>query len=305
LDAALALFVEGGGGAVRMAAVASALGAPSGSIYHRFAGRGALVGALWNRTTERFVDAMRPALADLQAVEAARACLAWCEAHPGAAQLLSAGPRFADVEWPAPEIARRRTHHREVGELLHNVAGALQAPIEDVRFALVELPMATVRRGAGGGAVLRAIAAVLPAPVALEWLESGSEQRLRRLRLRALLEDPAAFGSGFDETAARPPASWTEQLANLPTVVAVLEGRDVGMVRGVPGSPWELISLWVAPEVRGRGVGERLVHALVERVGPLELSVRLDNAAAQRLYARLGFETVVVEGEEIRLRGFS
>ena len=45
LDVALDLAAAGGPEAVTMAGVAEAAGAPSGSVYHRFAGRPALLGA--------------------------------------------------------------------------------------------------------------------------------------------------------------------------------------------------------------------------------------------------------------------
>ena len=54
LDGAVALAASGGPAAVTMTAVASAVGAPSGSVYHRFPTRAALLSALWLRTLERF-----------------------------------------------------------------------------------------------------------------------------------------------------------------------------------------------------------------------------------------------------------
>jgi len=55
LDAAAALLTDGGPTAVTMSAVARAVGAPSGSMYHRFPTRAALCGGLWIRTEERFL----------------------------------------------------------------------------------------------------------------------------------------------------------------------------------------------------------------------------------------------------------
>ena len=122
--------------------------------------------------------------------------------------------------------------------------------------------------------------------------------RLRALRLRALREAPDAFCATLEETAARPPESWTRQLRELATFVAVLEGDDVGLVRGGPdgdrpGVAW-LLSMWVAPEARGRGVGDALVQAQVawarEAGFPtLCLEVGAHNGPAMRLYERHGF----------------
>jgi [ribosomal protein S18]-alanine N-acetyltransferase len=59
----------------------------------------------------------------------------------------------------------------------------------------------------------------------------------------------------------------------------------------------ELGNIAVAPAQRGRGIGTRLLHTVVERarergVRELFLEVRVGNAAAQRLYQRHGFEAV-------------
>ncbi|NEE35160.1 helix-turn-helix transcriptional regulator, partial [Streptomyces sp. SID7982] len=56
LDAAVRLAADGGPAAVTMSAVAQAVGAPSGSVYHRFAGRPALLAEVWLRTVERFQE---------------------------------------------------------------------------------------------------------------------------------------------------------------------------------------------------------------------------------------------------------
>src|SRR5436190_9375583 len=65
----------------------------------------------------------------------------------------------------------------------------------------------------------------------LERLSVDKGPRLRAIRLRALLDAPDAFGSTYEEIVARPAESWSKQLADLPTFVAVRDGIDVGMVR--------------------------------------------------------------------------
>ncbi|MCG7527704.1 TetR/AcrR family transcriptional regulator, partial [Streptomyces sp. OfavH-34-F] len=56
LDAAVPLAAASGPAGVTMSAVAQATGAPSGSVYHRFPGRDALLAEVWLRTVERFQD---------------------------------------------------------------------------------------------------------------------------------------------------------------------------------------------------------------------------------------------------------
>jgi ribosomal protein S18 acetylase RimI-like enzyme len=65
-------------------------------------------------------------------------------------------------------------------------------------------------------------------------------------------------------------------------------------VRGDAPGAVELISMWVRPEARGRGVGDRLMRAVEDdavRAGAttLRLSVMPDNQQATALYLRSGF----------------
>ena len=124
-------------------------------------------------------------------------------------------------------------------------------------------------------------------------------QAWRELRLAALAEAPGAFGSTLAEWQGDGDREerWRARLA-LPgshNVLAVVDGKPAGMVSGVPDEDRaELISMWVSPAVRGRGVGDRLIAEIVRwaaerRADALYLSVRPDNAAAIALYARNGF----------------
>jgi ribosomal protein S18 acetylase RimI-like enzyme len=117
----------------------------------------------------------------------------------------------------------------------------------------------------------------------------------RELRLAALAQDPAAFGStladwsGAGDTEDR----WRRRLASSPfSALLELDGAAVGMVGAFPeGDAVELVSLWVAPAARGAGVGETAIGAVVAFAGARDvvLSVRIANAPALRLYRRCGF----------------
>ena len=136
-------------------------------------------------------------------------------------------------------------------------------------------------------------------PLNIERLAVNEGLRLRTIRLRALVDAPDAFGTTYDEAAARPLDSWAEQLQEIATFVAVVDGEDVGLVRGAhddlqPNTAW-LISMWVSPEVRRQGVGEALIDAVVEwaRISGTRrvlLDVGDHNQPAIALYARKGFE---------------
>ena len=133
----------------------------------------------------------------------------------------------------------------------------------------------------------------------IERLAADEGLRLRTTRLRALADAPDAFGSTYAEVAARPLESWPKQLQEIAAFVAVKDGEDVGLVRCAsddqhPDTAW-LMSMWVAPEARGQGVGEALIDAVIE-YARLSGAIRLlldvgdDNEPAIALYARKGFK---------------
>ncbi|GIE80729.1 N-acetyltransferase [Actinoplanes philippinensis] len=123
----------------------------------------------------------------------------------------------------------------------------------------------------------------------------------RELRLAALTEAPYAFGSrladwqGDGDREER----WRDRLA-IPgsyNLVVTVDGQPVGMASGVPAGEdgvAELISMYVAPAGRGRGVGDVLIAA-VERwardrgAHTLRLAVAEGNHHAIALYRRAGF----------------
>ena len=124
----------------------------------------------------------------------------------------------------------------------------------------------------------------------------------RHLRLAALGEAPYAFGSQLADWAGEGDVEerWRGRLG-IPgshNVVAMLDGHGVGMASGVPTADVgvvELISMWVAPGARGRGVGDVLVRDVerwAQTIGArvLRLSVAEDNAQAAALYERHGFQ---------------
>jgi GNAT superfamily N-acetyltransferase len=129
-------------------------------------------------------------------------------------------------------------------------------------------------------------------------LAAEDSERLRALRLQALRDDPDAFASTLEEAIRRSLSDWEQQISSVTTFVAVEEGFDVGMVRaahdsGDRGAAW-LISMWVMPGFRRRGIGDHLVKALIRWARSQGLSrILLDvgdrNRAAIALYEQNGF----------------
>lgn len=122
----------------------------------------------------------------------------------------------------------------------------------------------------------------------------------REMRLEALREAPHAFGSKLTdwEGARDTEERWRKRLAEVPfKVIAELDNRPAGMVGATFASPQrevELISMWVAPFARGRGVGDCLIGAVIgwakeQEATSVLLDVMEDNLRATALYNRHGF----------------
>ncbi|MEV4623184.1 GNAT family N-acetyltransferase [Asanoa sp. NPDC049573] len=134
--------------------------------------------------------------------------------------------------------------------------------------------------------------------VDLRVLSDGDWELWRELRLAALAEAPYAFGSTLADWQDAGPDKWRDRL-RIPgarDLVAFLGDEPVGMASGVPAGvdAIEIISVWVSPAGRGKGVGDALVGAIAHWAAGTDaqmvrLSVRADNAAAVRLYERAGF----------------
>jgi GNAT superfamily N-acetyltransferase len=118
----------------------------------------------------------------------------------------------------------------------------------------------------------------------------------RTVRLAALKDAPWAFGSKYEREVRAEEENWRSRLANRNQLVAEVDGKVIGTAGGIAADDGNaaLISMWVAPGSRFRGVGEALVRAVLEwaRDGAyhaVRLWVADGNGAAERLYRRCGF----------------
>lgn len=119
----------------------------------------------------------------------------------------------------------------------------------------------------------------------------------RELRLRALRDAPHAFASKLVSWQVADEARWRERLSVVGScnLIALAGDRSVGMVSGLPDeTDVSLIGLWVAPELRGKGVGDALVQGLITWARTtaaklVTLDVKPSNVIAMRTYERNGF----------------
>jgi AcrR family transcriptional regulator len=153
LDAALALAAEHGPSAVTVAAISARLKAPTGSFYHRFASRDALLAELWFNTVLEFQQGITEALEAGDGLKAALHTPAWVRKHMAEGRLLLLYHRddFVQGDWPASlkdglaEQGRRgEARLKKFARDTFGRAGV--AEIRRAQFVLSEVPVAAVRQ---------------------------------------------------------------------------------------------------------------------------------------------------------------
>ena len=136
------------------------------------------------------------------------------------------------------------------------------------------------------------------AELALRRLAPADWAAFREIRLAALRDAPEAFGSTAADAQKLEEQEWRRRLEQRAVFMAEVAGQRVGLAAGIAGEQpgeAELVSMWVAPAWRGRGVGDGLVQAVLgwaagEGFTMVRLWVATGNTRAERLYIRLGFE---------------
>ncbi len=179
LDAARALVLSEGPRAASVSAIATASGAPVGTLYHRFGNRNGVLTTAWIRALERFQDAVLTAADEPDAMAAAvamtTAAIGFGRRYGEDAKLLL-NLRPSDLLDGAPDSDLRVRLERMNAPLiaqLRRIARELfgtdePRTMDTVSRAVVDLPYAALRRHAS--------AANLP-----DWLESDLAEATRRL----------------------------------------------------------------------------------------------------------------------------
>jgi AcrR family transcriptional regulator len=155
LDAASRLAASEGPARATIGRIAAELGAPTGSIYHRFASRDLLLGEVWLAAAERFQHDFGAVLSDgtPRAAALAAACFvpARVRERPDEARLLLLHRRedFFGPAWPEALAARARELQRGADAGLKAACRRLfgradAATLRALRFAIVDVPLAAV-----------------------------------------------------------------------------------------------------------------------------------------------------------------
>lgn len=118
-----------------------------------------------------------------------------------------------------------------------------------------------------------------------------------------LRDDASFFSSRYEDAVREPDETWQRWVAEAEEgtskvlLAAVEDDTWLGVVGGfvrVDPDEVHLISMWVAPEARGRGLAQALIRALARwarsrGASRILLFVQEANTPARALYARLGF----------------
>lgn len=153
-------------------------------------------------------------------------------------------------------------------------------------------------------------------PTNIRMLTAADAAGYHQLRIRSLREHPEAFGMAAEEeeaTSLEEAAAKYLQVPESPTFGAFRDGRLVGIA-----NLWRnpriksrhramLTGMYVAPEVRGSGLGQALVDAVLkfarssDGLEDVVLAVTVGNEAARHLYLKAGFTSHSIEPRYIKV----
>jgi AcrR family transcriptional regulator len=154
IGAAIALVAEGGPGAATLQAIARRVGAPTGSIYHRFESRSAILAAAWNASYGSLAADLAPLLQAGRPREAALALLPWAGTDRHRARfLLLHEPVSLFEDAPPPEPLRQEMERQE-GQMdqafracIARISGGIirEEDLARAKFMIFDAPIAILR----------------------------------------------------------------------------------------------------------------------------------------------------------------
>jgi len=141
---------------------------------------------------------------------------------------------------------------------------------------------------------------VRTADVSVRIVTPDDWEAVRRIRLEAMLDAPAAFGSTYERELSFDASAWRARIERAPWWLAWDDDQPIGVVAAFKAAPEtdphdrHLVSMWVHPDHRGLGVADLLVQALADwavadGARSLSLWVVVGNDRARQFYERCGF----------------
>ncbi len=151
------------------------------------------------------------------------------------------------------------------------------------------------------------------APWIIGRLPESRWEDFRTLRLKALQQDSKAFGSSYEEEVTYGKETWIGRIESV--IFALIDDRPVGMIsiikrnRIKTGHAADIFGMYVAPDYRGKGIGDDLVKNAISVASKFDgvikvvLSVNPKQEAALNLYRKNGFEVAGEFKKELLVDG--
>ena len=151
--------------------------------------------------------------------------------------------------------------------------------------------------------------------MAIELLNPSHANAYRQLMLEAYAQHPQAFVSTIAHREKLPLSWWQAQLDDeLSALFGAFVDDQLAGIIGLAFEPWDdaphkatLFGLYVPQRFRGKGLGEKLVQAVLSlaeeepEIKVIELTVSASSHAALALYTRCGFSQSGLEDCAIRV----
>jgi len=150
-------------------------------------------------------------------------------------------------------------------------------------------------------------------------VQESDAQCYHELRLKGLLTDPEAFGSTYDRESSFTLETIIERIRPSKDKFVLGAFEENGSLSGIvtfvresgikTSHKGNVFGMYVAPEMRGQGIGKLLMLELIRMAGHCEgleqinLTVVSNNESGKKLYASLGFEIYGVERNALKFNG--
>lgn len=152
INAALVILAKEGPGGVTMASIAKKIGAPIGSVYHRFESRDILLAELWVTLIESIQPGFLETLDKGEVEKAALYPLKWARRNLNQAKVLLLYQREQLVtgDWPDTIKERVEEHINKMNDGIIKITQELLGKVTEenvarVTFCLIDVPVGAVR----------------------------------------------------------------------------------------------------------------------------------------------------------------
>ncbi|MBT2637607.1 GNAT family N-acetyltransferase [Bacillus sp. ISL-39] len=148
-------------------------------------------------------------------------------------------------------------------------------------------------------------------------LNGGDAESYRLLRHEALLKNPEAFSSSYEDEKNYKTSDYSQRIDSKSTYTfGAFDGVQLaGVVTLVPEGKVKLkhraniFAMYVTPAQRGQSIGRLIMKKAIQQAEELKsvkqiyLTVNASNEPARKLYASLGFETYGVDRKAMLIDG--